>query len=63
MKRLRLNKNSHATVSVIGMVTALILLSGAVWAENVTAEYQDGVLKITLPKIQTDQAPQKITVK
>lgn len=34
MKRICLKKNSHATVRVIGMITALILLSGAVWAEK-----------------------------
>ena len=34
MKWNQLNKKSHATISIIGMVTALILLSGAVWAEK-----------------------------
>ena len=115
MKRVCLAKKSHAAISIAGMITALILLSGVVWAEkdinkidvktdassavqqipadqqipdyldpaqemiqaqremdrfgmpvdtvSVTADYKDGVLKITLPKVQADQAPQKITAK
>ena len=34
MKWNQLNKKSHAAISIAGLVTALILLSGAVWAEK-----------------------------
>ena len=46
-----------------GFMSRAVMLSKPVDAENVTAEYQNGVLKIVLPKVQADQAPQDITVK
>ncbi len=46
-----------------GFMSRALMLPKPVNAEGVVAEYQDGVLQITLPKVQADQAPQKIPVK
>jgi HSP20 family protein len=54
MKRIRLNKKSHVTISVIGMVTALVFLSGAVWAEK-----NDG--KITVKNDTSSAGQQQLT--
>jgi len=45
-----------------GFMSRAVMLSKPVDATRVAADYKDGVLKITLPKVQVDQAPQKITV-
>jgi len=36
-----------------------VMLAKPVDATKVAAEYKDGVLKIALPKVKADQAPQK----
>ncbi|MBC8207524.1 MAG: Hsp20/alpha crystallin family protein [Kiritimatiellaeota bacterium] len=46
-----------------GFMSRAVMLAKPVDAKKVTAEYQNGVLNITLPKVQADQAPQEITVK
>jgi len=46
-----------------GFMSRAVMLAKPVDATKVTAEYNDGVLKITLPKVQADQAPQKIQIK
>lgn len=45
-----------------GFMSRAIMLAKPVDAKNVTAEYVDGVLKITLPKVTADQPPKKIKV-
>jgi HSP20 family protein len=46
-----------------GFMSRAVMLSKPVNAEKVAAEYKDGVLKITLPKVQADQAPKQIQIK
>jgi HSP20 family protein len=46
-----------------GFMSRAVMLAKPVDATKVAAEYNDGVLKITLPKVQADQAPQKVQVK
>jgi HSP20 family protein len=46
-----------------GFMSRAVMLSKPVNAEKVAAEYKDGVLKITLPKVQADQAPKHIQIK
>jgi HSP20 family protein len=46
-----------------GFMSRAVMLSKPVDATKVTAEYKDGVLKITLPKVHADQAPQKVEIK
>jgi len=46
-----------------GFMSRAVMLSKPVDATRVAADYKAGVLKITLPKVQADQAPQKIIVK
>ena len=50
MKRNQLNKKSRAAISVMGLVTALILLSGAVWAEK-----NDGKIQVKTDASSTGQ--------
>lgn len=45
-----------------GFMSRAIALAKPVDTKQVTAEYQDGVLKITLPKVEADQPPQKIKI-
>ena len=45
-----------------GFMSRAIRLSKPVDAEKVSAKYKDGVLQITLPKVQTDPAPQKVAI-
>jgi len=64
MKRAGSKKNFHATGSVIGMVTALILLSGAVWAEKNSSKIDVKTdASSAVEQTQTDQPPQNVTVK
>jgi HSP20 family protein len=46
-----------------GFMSRAVMLSKPVDAAKVAAEYKDGVLKITLPKVQADQAPKQIQIK
>ncbi len=46
-----------------GFMSRAVMLAKPVSAEKVSAEYKDGVLKITLPKVQADQAPKQIQVR
>lgn len=46
-----------------GFMSRAIALAKEVDAANVTAEYNNGVLSITLPKVHADQPPQKIKIK
>jgi HSP20 family protein len=46
-----------------GFMSRALMLAKPVNASKVTADYKDGVLKITLPKEHADQAPQKVEVK
>ncbi len=46
-----------------GFMSRALMLAKPVDASKVTADYKDGVLKITLPKEHADQAPQKVEVK
>ncbi|MFA6172879.1 MAG: Hsp20/alpha crystallin family protein [Kiritimatiellales bacterium] len=46
-----------------GFMSRAVMLSKPVDAAKVTAEYKDGVLKITLPKVQKDQAPRQVEIK
>lgn len=46
-----------------GFMSRAIMLAKPVDASKVAAEYADGVLKITLPKVKADQAPQKVEIK
>lgn len=46
-----------------GFMSRAVMLSKPVDAEKVAAEYKDGVLKITLPKVHADQAPKQVQIK
>lgn len=46
-----------------GFMSRAVMLAKPVDATKVAAEYKDGVLQITLPKVQVDQAPQKVEIK
>ena len=46
-----------------GFMSRAVMLAKPVDAEKVTASYKDGVLKITLPKVEADKAPKKNMVK
>ncbi|HPR82961.1 MAG TPA: Hsp20/alpha crystallin family protein [Pontiellaceae bacterium] len=46
-----------------GFMSRAVMLSKPVDAEKVTAEYKDGVLKVTLPKVHADQAPKQVQIK
>lgn len=46
-----------------GFMSRSVMLSKPVDAAKVTAQYKDGVLQITLPKVQSDPAPQQIQIK
>jgi HSP20 family protein len=56
MKRNQLNKKSHAAISAMGLVTALILLSGAVWAEK-----NNGKIEVKTDAPAADQQQQTRT--
>lgn len=46
-----------------GFMSRAVMLAKPVDASKVAAEYQDGVLNITLPKVQADQPPKKVEIK
>ena len=46
-----------------GFMSRAVMLAKPVDATKVTAEYNDGVLKITLPKMQADQPAQRVDIK
>ncbi|MFA7256092.1 MAG: Hsp20/alpha crystallin family protein [Kiritimatiellales bacterium] len=46
-----------------GFMSRAVMLAKPVDATKVTAEYNNGVLKITLPKLHADQAPQRVEIK
>jgi len=46
-----------------GYMSRAVMLAKPVDATKVAAEYKDGVLKIALPKVKADQAPQKVEIK
>lgn len=46
-----------------GFMSRAVMLAKPVKAAKVTAEYKDGVLKITLPKVHADQAAKKVKIK
>lgn len=46
-----------------GFMSRAVMLAKPVDASKVSAEYKDGVLNITLPKVHVDQAPQKVEIK
>lgn len=45
-----------------GFMSRAVMLSKTVDVAKVSAEYKDGVLKVTLPKLQKDQPPKQIEI-